>query len=332
MVLMSEIAPLQVLRKLSIENILTFHRRLPREGENIRFLTYIGVNHINYEALEIGNGEGGLAPLRLECERRGLLPMPLLDYIKNPAKISALRMLNYYVKTPPLRFIPSDPFLAVMQQIKIDVPVSSIPSGCFYYFEIDGKVISKDLDGMPISFILIRHDINKNLLTIGFYGPNAARHQLNILTLGETDTLEEAYDKYKDQSRVVENGEIIQCGAIDFNENYPLRMAINLILYVSNQNEDFIQQYNQFSDKKKIAQLERHQYTSEPYIVIGDDIKFLRLCTVDKTVVKGHWRNQPHGEGRLNRRWIFIGAHDRHYKTIHGEITPQPVSLAQELG
>jgi hypothetical protein len=99
-----------------------------------------------------------------------------------------------------------------------------------------------------------------------------------------------------------------------------LKVLFNLIIYVSNPNEEFTSQFNQFSPNNKIAQQEKLDFTSKPYVKLGFDAEFLRLITTDSFDVRAHWRWQPCGVGRQQRRLTFVKAHQRNITKIQGDI------------
>jgi hypothetical protein len=92
------------------------------------------------------------------------------------------------------------------------------------------------------------------------------------------------------------------------------RIALNLLLYVSHPNEDFIEELNRFSTKRSKRDAEMKIYTDSPFIKIGFGEDFLRLIVSENVNVSDHFRWQPYGPKRSQVKLILIKAHQRVYK------------------
>jgi len=64
-----------------------------------------------------------------------------------------------------------------------------------------------------------------------------------------------------------------------------------------------------------------------PTVLVGYNYKKPVVYDVDQTIVTGHWRWQPCGQGRSNVKLIWIDEHMRHYKNVRG-MNEQEVTTA----
>lgn len=304
---MSDLAIKPVLRSLSIESFLKKCRRKPAlKKDDGMFGLSMAVNY-----LIVQDGKIDSTRFIAEMEKHGYDGLAMANQmLRGVADHGLFCAMSHYSDNTTMKYIPSQPLLDVLASVDVDVPLTYLPENISAYFEITGK-IKKGLNG-NINWMYVYKNQDAPLITIVVNSDEPERFSTFIYNAEVDKTMESGLDE------MIRNG-YDQLEGID--NKMLMRVLMNLLIYVSNPDESFIQQFNEFSPKRKIAQAQRNQYTTEPYIVIGEDVQFLRLCIVDKTTVKCHWRNQPCGEGRLQRKWVLIKEHERHYKTLHGEST-----------
>jgi hypothetical protein len=209
-------------------------------------------------------------------------------------------------------FIPSRPLLDVLAKIKIDLPCSSVEIGKKHYYELGGYlgvdyvILNTEIDfnGDKVIRICITEKANETDCTY-----------LGLILKEDENLIDSISTKDFTVPVIKDDGEIV-IEKTDLKEylGLVLQLVVNLFIYTSNPNEDFRAKFNQFSKNSKIANKEKLEYTQKSFVEIGFDAEFLRLQTVEKGAVRGFFRWQPCGIGRLQRKLTWINPHERNYK------------------
>lgn len=88
-----------------------------------------------------------------------------------------------------------------------------------------------------------------------------------------------------------------------------LAPLINAVVFAHNQEYEL--NLNEFYGSKKAIETQKKIYSNQPFYEFHKDFNFV----VDATVVSGHFRFQPFGEGRKKVKLIYIEPHVRRFKT-----------------
>lgn len=213
-------------------------------------------------------------------------------------------------------FIPSKPLLDVLSKIQIDLPCSSVEIGKKHYYELGGYkgvdyVILNteiDMDGQRVIRICITEKTNETDCT--YLG----------LILKEGENLIDSISTKEFTVPNIDDYGNITVKKVELSDymGEVLQLVVNLFIYTSNPNEDFITKFNQFSKNSKKANQEKLEYTKQPFVEIGFDAEFLRLQTVEQGTVRGFFRWQPCGVGHKQRKLTWIRPHERNYKKYMG--------------
>jgi hypothetical protein len=94
-----------------------------------------------------------------------------------------------------------------------------------------------------------------------------------------------------------------------------LGILLNSIIYITNSDENLVEEVNQFSQKKNKVATEKKIYTSLPFVRVGFNFHLPKtfVYSVDSTLVRGHWRFQPCGPERAFIKHIYIEPHTRNF-------------------
>jgi hypothetical protein len=195
-------------------------------------------------------------------------------------------------------YVVSKPLLEVLGKVRVDMPVSQIKLGVNSYFELGGY--------KGFEFALISTYIKPAGLTLGgvqlkisAYNDTTGKVAYWGIDLGE-DTLEKCLAKVN-----AFYGQEWDLATVEAPDDIFHTFA-NLLIYISNPTDEFKKEFNSFSSNNKKCQKEKLEYTQKPFIRIGYDATFLRLVTETEFGVRGHFRWQPFGVGRVQRKLIFI--------------------------
>jgi hypothetical protein len=136
-------------------------------------------------------------------------------------------------------------------------------------------------------------------------------------------------DNHRNRERYKELGGTVDGEKIAISPMMRLmdRLTINTILYLSQENPSIRRASNNKSvGKKELVEAPKHTKvrvsrnkapkTRRHVYLLGSDEGRVRVAY--KTLVRGHWRQQPYGKGRLLRRTIWIKPHERN-KDAPGE-------------
>lgn len=315
------------LQALSIDKILR-RRKSPKSTKDIVYST-LGVlsrNMIRTESLA-GSARGVSYKLNtenvfsegLDSSQLQMLSMLAAQMEGDRTMVQFAVELSYYAKGEHKNFVPSSRLLEVMSKINVDLPVEHLFKEINLYFELDGRV--KDpVDGKPLDFLIC--STHKRL-------PSDEHYHLGVSTIDSFQCPRTYYIELlpgKTFKQVISEigasvtriGEVdLKGSSLDASEDPLLKLAVNLILYVSNPNEQFTEEMNKFSTKKSKREVEKSLYTSKPFIRIGFEAEFLKLITEEKVNVSDHFRWQPHGAGRSLIKLILIKGFTRNYKRVN---------------
>lgn len=209
-------------------------------------------------------------------------------------------------------YVVSEPLLKVLSNIKVDMPCSSLPDNIRAYFDLGGfmgiqyfliTTYVKPNGQRQIKMTVCEESVFKDSICFGVdLGESSLEDSIMSMPYSEMVYNEET--KKYERVQMPVTGRTLKT----------INLAANLLIYISNPNEEFKTQYNEFSKDNKKAQKEKLEYTSRPYIVLGNGPEFLRLVVEESVDVSGHFRWQPCGVGRTQRKLTFIKPHVRNYK------------------
>lgn len=308
------------LQSLSIESVL--NKKFIRPTKDMirnpkRAVDYININAAELLQIDIlpGNKWGVDATLLKDKLAKDGFPQlfSVIDRGLDECSVQTYYLYKQYFKGMK-HYVPSNPLVDVLKSIDIDMKSSHLVSGTSGYFELSHTEIypPSHWSVHPIqNFIFYVNDqslmvtilFKDDLAPTSFYIPlNKEENLANVLSNLDFQVINR--DRRLDgQLRIRRNIEEVDIDAI--------RLLFNLIIYVTNPNEEFRVEFNKFSPNQKVAQVEKQTYTTKGFIRLGHDAEFLRLVTTETYDVRGHWRWQPVGIGRLGRRLTFIRPHQR---------------------
>jgi len=228
-------------------------------------------------------------------------------------------------------YIISGPLTKCLEKMCLEVPEDALPEKFSAYFEpknlydSDGSLVKGafayvgDITGhrcLVLNLVTTDHvkrDLDEDLGILAF--------RTFIIPLEKGETLDFLALKYGKRDK--RKATFIEKESKDNTlpkELKCLRAIINAILYVTNPNEDFIEQYNEFSKSKKKKETQEKIYSQKPFIKIGyENAEVLKLIVEKETTVRWHFRDQPYGPGRKLRKKILIAPHTRKYKSTLGK-------------
>jgi hypothetical protein len=241
-----------------------------------------------------------------------------------------LRALKGYRENPSKNYIFTKDLTTSLKNTKLDVRSKYLPKKFSAFIEMKGLF---DHEGEEIKgfFVDIKSDPN-HFIYLGFVNFN---HNLNSYTISHLNIpledserpLSELIKDYQYVCRGVDKemlkkwktGENI-CGNpiieeyVQQGEYYDHFHAVfNAIIYITNPQEDMIEESNIFSDKKSKRDTQKKIYTPKNFIILGKNFKNPKEYTCGEIGVSGHWRWQPYGPARSLLKRIFIKPHTRNY-------------------
>lgn len=303
--------------KLSIEKLMNF-RKVDFENPLYYYASILNYskltedNYVDAKKAEEKMLRDGADPV--------IVSKLLLHFLYNKWSSNIFKSEYLYRKGGYKNYVPSRPLLEVLSKVKVDMPAKNIPMDYKAYFELGGymgagyALVDMAMDGEDT---VVRISVSDNgMVTEGYY--------MGVKTVGDENILEAMermgfYDYDVSQMKHVET-------TVPEHIRAKVQLVINLIVYTTSPNQDFIEQFNKFSPNNRLAQKEKLEYTSKPYVLIGHDAEFLRLVTVEKGSVAPHPRWQPCGPERKQRKLIMVRGHERNYKKFKGETYEQTVN------
>lgn len=323
-----------MLQELSIESILNKRYAHAKKDMNsdrtVKYLTYLMATKLEVEILA-GQKWGvytGHVIEQLEKDNMNNF-VPLLAKALDDCSVQTLYLFNHWLKgTLGKNYVPSKPLLDVLTKIDVDMKASYLKEKVRGYFELSHANILPPAHWSSSTIDSVLYEINSDSLILSFQFKNDLAPTSFFIPLDREDNLHDALLKFnfKEISRARDRMLLTSTPKtgvahvekpIGEDDLETLKLIFNLIIYVTNPNEEFTEQFNQFSPNNRVAQLQKQTYTCSKYVPIGNNIEFLRLTTATETNVKAHWRWQPCGIGREQRKLTFIKPHVRTYeKTI----------------
>jgi hypothetical protein len=204
-------------------------------------------------------------------------------------------------------YIPSKPLLELFSKMTVDCPATAIPMDYRAYFELDGflgvgyaLVDMSTFEGDRVVRISLSSQDRKSE---GWYFGITVKDGENIMESMNRISFHE-YD-----AELFKNFET----DISPTQKRRVQTVLNLIIYTTNPNEEFLDEFNKFNSSHNKAQKEKLKYTSKGFTLLGYDAEFLRLIKVEKGFVAPFPRWQPCGPGRKQRKLIIVKAHERTY-------------------
>ena len=319
---------MNTLQELSIERVL--NKRYAKPAKNminnqIRVMQYINWNmaqHLRVDRLpqkkwgiEVSAAKKAFYDDGM-VEIAGMLPEGL-----DECSVQTFYLYQNYLKGGFKNYVPSKPLLSVLSEIDVDMKAKYVSPGTKGYFELSHANLKAPAhwSGQPMDNFLFEIDHDAIMISVQFRKDISPTSFFIPLTVD---------DNLSDVLRRLSFNVVVRDGTgkaqgvkqnITEEDIASLKVLFNLIIYVSNPNEEFTAQLNQFSPNNKIAQQQKLDYTSKPYVKLGFDAEFLRLITTESFDVRAHWRWQPCGVGRQQRRLTFVKAHQRNLTKIQGE-------------
>lgn len=146
--------------------------------------------------------------------------------------------------------------------------------------------------------------INSDYQTLGFY-----------FELDNETSIADRFEEFI-QGEVILS--IFGVSKLSYDEPSLVRTVINGIIYIFNNSDEMSEKINDFAEKESKLQAQKKIFTEKPFIELGKNFEFLRLVKEGEVSVRGHYRWQPHGEGRRKVRLTFIRPY---LKTITRELS-----------
>lgn len=301
---------------LSIEHILKYQKKgFRNQEEYMKYLLKTCVYHTKFQDVsEMNTGMGGVnvgtdASELFDRWTRDGLPQLIQTVRFDKVFNQVVRHMQKYKDGGFRNYIPSTNFLEVMSQIDLDLPMKIIDRDFNGYFEISGRV--KDDDGIPALWALVSLEVRlgRRYLSVTVFPEDMAPRHLMMGVQGEK--ISDLYNQLEDVKFGLGN---TTTQGLDYNKAPFTKQLMNMVAYCVGPNEDFVQQFNKFSTSNKIKQVQEQQYTSKPYIPIGEGIERLRVQAVGETTVRAFPRWQRCGQGLQEYKLVFVREHTRQYK------------------
>lgn len=319
---------MKTLQPLTIEKLLNKRYAAPAKSmisNKIRVMQYLNWNLANLLRIDIlPTRKWGLEVSKAKIkltedgfpELAAMLPNGL-----DECSVQTFYLYQQYLKNTFKNYVPSKPLLSVLQKIDVDMKASYLQKGTRGYFELSHADLRGPAHWSPQPMENFLFEVGDEALMISVHFKNDISPTSFFVPLGLEENLSDVLRRL--------NFTVIQRDASGKAKGVPqkiqeedignLKVLFNLIIYVTNPNEEFISCVNEFSPNNKIAQIEKLDYTSRPFIRLGFDAEFLRLITTESFDVRSHWRWQACGAGWQQRRLTFVKAHQRNLSRIKGE-------------
>jgi len=254
--------------------------------------------------------------LAKEATARGI-PWNEVSTILGAPTVQIAKLHQWYKLGGFKNYVPSNPLISVLAKIDVDITPDQFKVGACGYFELSNANLyaPQKWGGGKINYILYRvHDSGRaNGLLFGFVMEGYVENTSFWIDFNDKEALLATLAKYQYKDIQFKDGEVVtESLAFDEADFTIIRLVLKLLVYVNNPNEEFVEEFNKFSTKPRIAQEEQLSYTKRPFIKIGFNAEFLQLVTTEQFDVRGHFRWQPVGVGRLMRKLTFVKPHTRH--------------------
>jgi hypothetical protein len=315
-----------MLQRLSIESILNKRyshvKKDMTPDRSIKYLTYLMATKLKVDILEGQKWGVYTGDVADELKRVGLDNfIPLLGKSLDDCSVQTFYLFNHWLNgTLGKNYVPSKSLLDVLSKIDVDMKASYLKEKVRGYFELSHANIKPPAHWSPNTINSVMFEINSDSLILSFQFNSDLAPTSFFVPLNREDNLHDALlnFNFKEIARIkTEIGYSEK--PIGEDDIEVIRLIFNLIIYVTNPNEEFISCLNKFSPNNKIAQIEKLDYTQRPFIRLGFDAEFVRLITTESFDVRSHWRWQPCGVGRQQRRLTFVKAHQRNITKIQGD-------------
>lgn len=246
--------------------------------------------------------------------------LPALD-LMDSCTAQTIYLYQKYKHLSFKNYVPSKPLVEVLSHIKADMTSKLLTDESQGYFELshcDLKVPRKWVSERndteeKVVFFLYKVIESGLVLSFDLSGPESAISFFIPINKDKEENLAEVLKRFPFKANYFDEEGNLKVGEeeIDEEDLRFINLAFNLIIYTHNPTEEFVTQFNTFSKNSKHRQMEEKVFTKSPFIKLGFDAEFLRLITTEQYDVRGHWRWQPVGVGRMNRRLTFIKPHTR---------------------
>lgn len=205
-------------------------------------------------------------------------------------------------------YIPSKPLLELFKKMAVDCPATSIPMDYRAYFELGGFL------GMGYALVDMSIHEGERVVRIAISSQEGKSEGWYFgIKVEEGENILESLSRipfYEYDAQLFKNF------ATEVTPIHKERVQtiLNLIIYTTNPNDEFIEEYNKFNTSHNKAQKERQKYTSMGYTLIGHDAEFLRLIKTREGYVAPFPRWQACGPNHSQRKLIIVKGHPRTYK------------------
>jgi hypothetical protein len=309
-----------MLRTLSIESILNkkyAHAKKDMTADRtVKYLTYLMSTKLKVEILEGHKWGVYTGDVIDELNKSGLNKLvPFLSRSLDDCSVQTFYLFNHWLKgTLGKNYIPSKPLIDVLSEVEVDIKASYFKEKFGGYFELSHAKIMPPHHWSSNHINNVMFEITSSSLIMSFQFNNDLVPTSFFVPLNKEENIREALLKYSFRELAEVEGRVGHIKKPMNEEDLEtLRLIFNLIIYVSNPNEEFKEQFNRFSPNNRLAQKEKQTYTTRKYVLIGEDVEFLRLQKTEETNVRAFWRWQPVGVGREQRRLTFVRPHTRTY-------------------
>lgn len=245
---------------------------------------------------------------------------------KDPfAKVAALSYKKY-CECDSKNYIISSPLTKCLAQMDLNLSVEMLPEKFSAYFQPTNLLDVSDGSTIFGAFVYIGKVADSEVIAVTLITSNIKvandqdvyAYRTFLVPRHKEGTLEELCNKYSLKNEPVDSS--LGDRFIEYKDSLKglncLRAILNAILYVSNPNEEFKEQYNEFAKNEKKRAVQEKVLTTKSFYKIGyDDAEYLKLLIEKETTVKWHVRNQPYGPGKTLRKKILIAPHTRTYRT-----------------
>lgn len=224
-------------------------------------------------------------------------------------------------------YIVSSNLTKCLSKIKMDIPVKALPKDDVrFYFQFN-NLFDDESNLVKGCFCCFNTDENNKRYIIlsaiaeikdercTYYTQESA----SIYLLDKYDTLETLFKNEfipTDYTKI-NGGMTCTNGDESLFKTTTIRTILNAMLYVTNPNEEFKEEFNIFAKKESKLKVQKNIYTSKKFTKIGygEDTEFLKLLVTKVTDVAPYWKNQPYGPQRSLRKYILCSGYERKQKS-----------------
>lgn len=245
------------------------------------------------------------------------------------AKNFAMTYKLYKDSNNKKNYVMSKNLTKYLERISLDVPAEVLPKDFFAYIEPNDLYDSVDNTKVHCAFVAITKIKDVESLMIAYMTDSSTRinrtlyefHTLNIVIDREKtldDLCEESNElarKEKQGTHFLEGKRIYRTNDDKVSQSNSLRTIINTILYINGPNEEFVEQFNLFSDKIKKRRVQEKCLSTKKFIRLGyENAEHLKLIVEKDIEVGWHTKMQPYGPGRQYRKKIVVASYNRKQK------------------